>query len=142
MSGMALRSLVDFGRRLGPKFLAFLLALAVFAYARLGAEREWRLRVPVEIRNLPSGLVFAGEPPEAVDLRVRHPAVGQYDSRTARRCTPPPNRLCSLTNFGDGKLSESIEQAHDRLSVVCLELSRCYVSIQSCSRSRRTWRDT
>jgi hypothetical protein len=68
---MVIRSLVDFGRRLGPKFLAFLLALAVFAYARLGAEREWRLRVPVEIRNLPSGLVFAGEPLEAVDLRVR-----------------------------------------------------------------------
>lgn len=71
MSGMAIRSLTDLGRNLGPKFLALLLALAVFAYARLGAEREWRLRVPIEIRNLPSGLVFAGEPIEAVDLRVR-----------------------------------------------------------------------
>ncbi len=71
MSGMAIRSLADLGRNLGPKFLALLLAMAVFAYARLGAEREWRLRVPLEVRNLPSGLVFAGEPVESVDLRVR-----------------------------------------------------------------------
>lgn len=71
MAGMAIPSLADLGRNLGPKFLALLLGMAVFAYARLGADREWRLQVPLEIRNLPSGLVFAPEPPEAVDLRVR-----------------------------------------------------------------------
>jgi hypothetical protein len=65
------QTLSRIGRFLGPKLLALLLALAVFTYARLGADREGRLRVPLEIRNLPANLVLVGDPPRSIDLRVR-----------------------------------------------------------------------
>ena len=68
---MTLPRLPDIGRNLAPTLLALLLGAAVFAYARLGAERDWRMRVPLEVRDLPPNLVLAEAPPQTVDLHLR-----------------------------------------------------------------------
>jgi YbbR domain-containing protein len=58
-------------RHLGLKF--FSITLAVLLWLTLGREPivERTLRVPLQFQNIPATLLIAGEPPTAVDVRVR-----------------------------------------------------------------------
>jgi YbbR domain-containing protein len=58
-------------RHLGLKFVA--LALATLLWLTVAGEHvvERNIRVPVEFRNIPAALELVGEPPSAVDVRLR-----------------------------------------------------------------------
>ena len=58
-------------RHLGLKFVA--LVLATLLWLTVAGEHvvERNIRVPVEFRNIPAALELVGDPPSAVDVRLR-----------------------------------------------------------------------
>jgi YbbR domain-containing protein len=56
---------------LGLKALSLLLAVLLWLFASAGREREKSFTIPVLLENLPAGLQVAGNPPKAVDVRLR-----------------------------------------------------------------------
>lgn len=56
---------------LGTKALALVLALAIYAHVFWSQERELVVRVPLQLRAIPAGLVQVGELPQEVRVRVR-----------------------------------------------------------------------
>lgn len=91
-------------RNIGLKFLSICIASLLWLVVAGDRVVERALRVPVEFQNLPQGLEIVGDPPEAVDVRLRGPSgtLGRLgpgdtsaviDLRTAR----PGRRLFHLT---------------------------------------------
>jgi YbbR domain-containing protein len=58
-------------RNLGLKVLSLVLALVLWLTVTRDQVVERSLRVPLEYQSIPAGLVIAGDPPGAVDVRVR-----------------------------------------------------------------------
>jgi YbbR domain-containing protein len=61
-------------RNLGLKLLALVLACLLWMTVTRDQLVERTLRVPLEYQNIPEGLEIVGDPPAAVDLRVRGPS--------------------------------------------------------------------
>jgi YbbR domain-containing protein len=61
-------------RNLGLKLLALVLACLLWMTVTRDHLVERTLRVPLEYQNIPEGLEIVGDPPAAVDLRVRGPS--------------------------------------------------------------------
>jgi YbbR domain-containing protein len=61
-------------RNIGLKVLALVLACLLWATVTRDQLVERSLRVPLEYQNIPEGLEIVGDPPAAVDLRVRGPS--------------------------------------------------------------------
>jgi YbbR domain-containing protein len=58
-------------RNFGLKLLAFLVAAGLWFVVAGEHIVERSLRVPLEFRNIPEGLEIVGDPPAAVDVRLR-----------------------------------------------------------------------
>jgi YbbR domain-containing protein len=58
-------------RNVGLKFLSICIATLLWLVVAGDRIVERALRVPVEYQNLPQGLEIVGEPPEAIDVRLR-----------------------------------------------------------------------
>lgn len=58
-------------RNIGLKFLSICIATLLWLVVAGDRIVERALRVPVEYQNLPQGLEIVGEPPEAIDVRLR-----------------------------------------------------------------------
>ena len=91
-------------RSIGLKFLSICIATLLWLVVAGDRVVERALRAPVEFQNLPQGLEIVGDPPDAVDVRVRGSSgtLGRMgpgdlsaviDLRTAR----PGRRLFHLT---------------------------------------------
>lgn len=61
-------------RNIGLKFLSICIAALLWLVVAGDRVVERAVRVPIEFQNLPQGLEIVGEPPEAVDVRVRGPS--------------------------------------------------------------------
>jgi YbbR domain-containing protein len=61
-------------RNLGLKLLSLLLATAIWMAVTRDQLVERSLRVPIEFQNVPANLEITGNPPTAVDVRVRGPS--------------------------------------------------------------------
>lgn len=58
-------------RNIGLKFLSICIATLLWLVVAGDRVVERALRAPIEFQNLPSGLEIVGDPPEAVDVRLR-----------------------------------------------------------------------
>ena len=61
-------------RHIGLKLLSLALALLLWSLVAGQKEAERSLRVPLEFQNMPASLELIGEPPSAVDVRLKGPS--------------------------------------------------------------------
>jgi YbbR domain-containing protein len=85
-------------RHVGLKFLSICIATLLWLVVAGDRVVERALRIPVEYQNLPSGLEIVGDPPEAVDVRLRG------SSGTLGRLTPSEtSAIIDLRNARPGR---------------------------------------
>ncbi len=70
---MSLREMVT--HNLGLKIMSLFLATVLWLFVAVEKDSEISFSVPVEIVNLPAGLVFVNRPPSRIDVRVAGPKV-------------------------------------------------------------------
>jgi len=70
---MNLREVVT--HNLGLKIMSLFLAIVLWLFIAAEKDSEISFSVPVEIVNLPNGLVVASRPPARIDVRVAGPKV-------------------------------------------------------------------
>jgi YbbR domain-containing protein len=64
-----------FTRNFGLKIMSLFLAMVLWLFVAIEKDSEVSLSIPVEIVNLPAGLVVASRPPSRIDVRVTGPKV-------------------------------------------------------------------
>jgi hypothetical protein len=69
---------------LALKLLSLIMAVVIWYFVDVGKEKEISMSVPVVLKNIPSGLVFAGAPPPPIYVRLKGPKIALMKIRADR----------------------------------------------------------